>query len=91
MSNTEYALCATTAAIDKYINQLDKRDDAFKYVYDKAVHLFKDQLESCDCQEDIESDLSFEIDYIIDRDSWCVDKDEVIKQIFSDYDIKEGK
>ena len=86
--HTTHTACVNSALIDKYLNEEDKKDQAFEYVYDKAVHLFQDQLEEAECQEDIHDDLIFEVQYIIERDSWDVDRDEVVNRIYSDYDIK---
>lgn len=84
----DYAVCVSTALINKYEKSQDKRDEAFKYVYDKTIHLFKNDLENCECQEDINDDLIFEVGYIIDRDSWDVEREEIVKAIYSDYNIK---
>jgi hypothetical protein len=87
----DYQVCVNSALINNYLTQQDKKDQALEYVCDKIIYLFKDQLETCECQEDIHDDLSFETDYIIDRDSWDTTTEEVIKSIYSDFDIKVAK
>jgi len=91
MSNLDYAVCATTHAIDKHLDQLDNIEEANTYVYDKMVSLFVDQLETAECIEDIEDDLTFEVDYLIERDSLGADREDVLKAIYSDYNLEGCK
>ena len=86
-----YSVCVNTALLDRYLNQQDKQDEAFNYVYEKIVYKFQDQLEVCECKEDIHDDLIFEINYLIERDSWDVNGNDLIKQIYKDYNIKDAK
>lgn len=83
-------VCVNTAILDKYLDKCSFREEAFDYVYNRIVDMFKEQLEVAECQEDIYSDLYFETSYMIDRDSFDADAHEVIAQIFKDYDIKEA-
>ena len=84
----EHSICVNSNLIDKHLDSQDKQDAEFEYVYSKAVYLFRDQLEANPSQEDINDDLVFEVQYIIDNDSWDVDLESVIKQIYSDFNIK---
>jgi len=84
----EHTLCVNTAMIDKHLNEQDNRDKAFDYVYKKIVYMLREELEECQCQEDIHEDLRFEVQYIIDHDSIDADADEVVSRIYSDFDIK---
>ena len=86
--NNDYAVCVNSALINNYEKEQDKKDQAFEYVYEKVVNLFADQLQDCECQEDIADDLSFETQYIIERDSWDVETEDILKRVYSDYDIK---
>lgn len=87
----EYSLCANTALLDRHLNQQDKQDEAFNYVYEKIVYMFQDQLEVCECQENIHDDLIFEINYLIERDAWDVNGNDLIEQIYKDFKIEGAK
>ena len=83
-------LCVNTIMLDKYLNAQDLRDDATEYVYKKIVAACKDDIESAECKEDIYDDLLFETQCFIDHDSFDAEAEEVVKQILSDFDIKDA-
>ena len=85
-----YDLCVNTILLDKYLNTQDFREEAEEYVYKKIVFMFKDQLKEATCTEDIYDDLLFETQCFIDYDSFDADAHEVVKQILSDFDIKDA-
>ena len=88
---TSYGMRANTVAIDKHLNERDQQETAETYVYDKMVSLFKDQLEEAICIEDVHDDLSFETEYLIERDAWDVEAESVLKRIYSDYNLEGCK
>ena len=87
---THHDVCVNTAILDKYLNTQDFREEATEYVYGKIVFMFKDDLEKAECKEDIYDDLLFETQCFIDHDSFDADPEEVVKQILSDFDIKDA-
>ena len=87
---THHNLCVNTILLDKYLDAQDFREEATEYVYKKIVFMFKDQLEEAECKEDIYDDLIFETQCFIDYDSFDADAHEVVKQILSDFDIKDA-
>jgi len=84
----EYNLCVNTVLIDRHLAGQDFREEAFDYVYTKIMEMFRDQLETVEYKEDIYDDLYFETKYMIDRDSFDADADEVCERLLSDFNIK---
>ena len=91
MSEYNHTVCVNTALINKHIDLLDDKARSLANVYASMVSIFRDQLETCECIEDINDDLSFEVQYMIERDAWDTTTEEVLKSIYSDFDIKGAK
>lgn len=85
-----YDVCVNTIMLDKYLKAQEEAEDASEYVYKKIVYMFKDELETATCKEDVYDDLIFETQCFIDHDSFDADAHEVVEQILSDYDIKDA-
>lgn len=88
MSNNDYMLCATTAALNKHQDRLDNKEYQFTDTYTAIVSLFLDQLTVSTVQEDIHDDLIFEIQVYAERYSYDLDIDEMATQIYKDFKIK---
>ena len=88
MSNNDYMLCATTAALNKHEDRKDNLDYQFQDTYTAVVAMFKEELADTQYQEDINDDLVFEIQVYIERYSYSIEIEDVAKQIYKDFDIK---
>ena len=87
----EHNLCVNTTILNRYLDAQAFQEDAFEYVYAKIVDMFRDQLGTVTCKEDIYDDLYFETKYMIDRDSFDADAHEVVGRILKDFDVKDAE
>lgn len=79
--------CVNTILIDKHLNSIDAEDASFNYAYDKLIALFRDDLENVFCREDIDSDLTFEAQCLVEDEELGINYLDVVEQIYSDYDL----
>jgi len=88
MSSLDYAVCATTSALNMHEAKQDKLDYQTNDTFDSITNAFKYELSEASCKEDIHDDLIFEIKSHIDRYSYEIDADNIEEIIFQVYDIK---
>ena len=90
MSNTDYEVCVTTSALNKHLDKLDNLATQTDNVI-KAMIVDFDLQNNTLTQEDIESDLIFEINQCINLYGYNLDADEIMQQIFKEFKIKEAE
>mgnify|MGYP000450895305 CR=1 FL=1 len=88
MSNIDYGVCVTTRLLDTHQDKLDNTEYQFNDTYRSIVTLFLDQLTETSVQEDINDDLTFEIQVHIERYSYNLEVEDVATQIYKDFKIK---
>lgn len=84
-------ICVNTLYINNYLDEQDKDESAITHVYDNMVGMFRIELEEATCIEDVYDDLSFELNYLIERDAYDIKAKDVLKRIYSDYNLKGAK
>jgi len=80
-------LCTNSMAADAHINQQEQQDNHFNETYLAIENLFKEDLKEVPTIEDIEADLLFEIQCHIERYSYNINKEDVAKQLYKNYEI----
>jgi len=91
MSIEDYGTCIATRVLNAYQDARDDLDYQLNDVYKTMIYLFKDDLEICECQEDIEGDLRLEIQLEIERYSFKISIEDVEQAIYKNFNIKKAE